>query len=75
LMQFQSDILDFPVMVPAQEELSGIGVSYMAGIALKIYDKKEIFALTKHTHYSPSMNEKTRKSKKDGWKAALSMIT
>lgn len=36
LMKFQSDILGVDVETPDTEELSGIGVAYMAGIALKM---------------------------------------
>lgn len=39
LMQFQSDIARCKVEVSEQEELSGIGVAVMAGIALAIWDE------------------------------------
>lgn len=74
LMQFQSDILNFPVVVPSREELSGIGVSYMAAIALGIYDKKTVFADLKRTQFMPLMDEETRRNKCNGWKKAVNMV-
>jgi glycerol kinase len=75
LMQFQGDILGLPVLVPSREELSGIGASYMAGIALGLYDKEEIFARVVKTRYEPVMSEETRNRKLDGWKSALRMVS
>jgi len=75
LMQFQSDILGFPVIVPVSEELSGIGCAYLAGIALGIYDREEIFTRVKHKHYTPTMSEKSKAYKLNGWKAAIQMVT
>lgn len=74
LMQFQSDILNLPVLVPAQEELSGIGVSYMAGIALGVYEKERIFGQLQRTQFSPSMDEETRRKKYNGWLQAVKMV-
>jgi len=74
LMKFQSDILDFPVLVSEHEELSGIGVSYMAGIALGLYNKDEVFPQLKHTSFIPSMNYEKRQSKIHGWRKAIEMV-
>jgi len=74
LMQFQSDILDFPVMVPSFEELSGIGVSYMAGIALGVYDKEDIFKRLERKKYKPAMNDDFRQKKLAGWRNAVEMV-
>jgi glycerol kinase len=74
LMQFQSDMLDIPVLVSEYEELSGIGVSYMAGIALGLYDKDEVFAQLKHTSFMPSMNIEKRHNKVCGWRKAIEML-
>ena len=74
LMQFQSDILNLPVEVPRQEELSGIGAAYMAGIALGLYDKKTIFAKAKKTLYTPRMSSEVRMKKLEGWAKAIDML-
>jgi glycerol kinase len=74
LMQFQSDILNLPVEVPEQEELSCIGSSYMAGIALGFYDKETVFTQIKRTLYSPTMDAQKRKKKLGGWSKAIGML-
>lgn len=75
LMQFQSDILNLPVIVPAWEELSGIGASYMAGIALGLYDKDTVFRRMQQTQFMPLMSEETRQKKYNGWLSAVRMVT
>lgn len=74
LMQFQSDILNLPVLVPAQEELSGIGTAYAAGIALGLYDKKVVFSHMEHVRFTPSMGDETREKKLKGWKSAVKTV-
>ena len=52
LMQFLCDMARTRVSVSKQEELSAIGTAYMAGIALGLYDKKELFANLEYSDYS-----------------------
>ena len=73
LMQFQSDMLDCPVMVPASEELSGMGAAYAAGLGAGLYTE-EVFSLNRYEQYSPTMEEALRTQKYDGWKAAVNTI-
>jgi len=73
LMQFQSDILGIPVLVPEVEELSGMGPAYAAGIALGLYQKDEIFAGTGRREYSPQMDEAARTEKLAGWRHAVEL--
>lgn len=73
LMQFQSDILTMTVQVPDQEELSGIGVAYLAGIALGYYEREHVFAKIKRNKYEPSMQEEEKEKRFQGWKAAVSL--
>jgi len=75
LMQFQSDILNIPVIVPSIEELSGIGSSYMAGIALGIYSKNNVFNRLDQTQFKPSISEETRRKKLGGWHNAVNMVS
>ena len=70
LMQFQSDITNLTIQVPESEELSGIGVAYLAGISMGIYDWS-IFSSMNRSNYSPTMKAEIREEKKKGWKAAL----
>jgi glycerol kinase len=73
LMQFQSDLLGIPVQVPDQEELSGIGAAYAAGLAAGIYDDS-VFSRLNRTAYTPLMTEELRAEKTEGWHAAVRMI-
>ena len=73
LMQFQSDMLGTNVAVPDAQELSGIGVGYMAGMALGLWGD-EVFGLLNRKAYSPAMEAGLREKKLDGWKHAVEMI-
>ena len=73
LMQFQSDMLKSPVLVPEAEELSCVGVAYAAGMALGLYDDS-IFENNRYFRYEPRMDETTRQEKHAGWKEAVRRI-
>ena len=73
LMQFQSDILRCPVLIPEAEELSCVGVAYAAGMALGMYGE-EIFENNCYSRYEPRMDEAARKARHAGWKAAVQRI-
>ena len=71
LMQFQSDILGIPVEVPADEELSGIGAAYLAGIRAGVYEKEKVFGARKTVRYVPEMEKGEQKERREGWKRAV----
>lgn len=71
LMQFQADILGILVEVPEDEELSGIGVAYMAGISLGFFDSAKLFDGKKRKTYAPQMGVDVRREKIWGWKKAI----
>lgn len=71
LMQFQSDIAHVTVQVPSQEELSGIGAAYVAGIAMGIYDRDQVLARMTRRKFEPAMSEELRNEKYAGWKEAV----
>ncbi len=73
LMQFQSDILAAEVLVPAAEELSGIGAAYMAGISLGIWST-DILKKLNRKKYGPKMEPELRDRKYAGWKQAVRSI-
>ena len=73
LMQFQSDMLNSPVLVPEAEELSCVGVAYAAGMALGLYDE-HIFENNSYIRYEPKMDEAARREKHAGWKEAVNRI-
>jgi len=74
LMQFQSDMLKIPVQVPKAEELSGIGVSYAAGLAMGIYEKDKLFLRMERKCFVPTMEKDIQKKKYNGWKSAVAMV-
>lgn len=73
LMQFQSDILGIPVRIPDSEELSGIGVAYVAGLATGFYNES-IFDVLKCVSYMPTMSPKVREVKRDCWRDAVRRV-
>ncbi len=73
LMQFQSDIAGCKVLVPNQEELSGIGAAYMSGIAVGLWDE-EILTKMKRIVHEPKMPETEVKRRYAGWKSAVKTV-
>jgi glycerol kinase len=73
LMQFQSDILDLPLLVSEQEELSATGAAWMAGMALGVYDSG-LHASVKHRRYVPVMNAEDRAYRLSGWREAVKKV-
>ena len=73
LMQFQSDILNIPVAVPNQEELSGMGAAWCAGIGAGIYSQ-EVLSRISRKQYTPQMEEEKRNKKYEGWKNAIELL-
>jgi len=71
LMQLQSNLLQGEVKVPAEEELSGIGAAYMAGIAAGVYREDELFGDLGGETYLPEMEKALRDEKYAGWKKAV----
>ena len=74
LMQFQSDILNCPVVVPENEELSGIGSAYLAGLALNMYDIDSLKSRRNAVVYRPNMSASERREHLEGWKHALEIV-
>ena len=74
LMQFQSDILNCPVVIPQHEELSGIGSAWLAGLAMGIYDYETLMSQRKTRVYAPLMPADEREERLNGWKHALEVV-
>ena len=74
LMQFESDIAKQKICVSKQEELSAIGVAYMAGIAAGVYNKEAVFSNVSYDTYEPSMEEKDRAGHLALWEDAIAMV-
>jgi glycerol kinase len=72
LMQFQADILGRPVVRSGTAELSALGASLLAGLALGWWNNLLEVADLPQTadHFAPAMAEADRKRLYTGWKAA-----
>jgi glycerol kinase len=73
LMQFQSDILNIPVVRPAVKETTALGAAYAAGLAVGFYrDQSELRAnWAVDRTWEPRMDEITRESLFKSWKKAV----
>jgi glycerol kinase len=73
LMQFQSDILDVPVVRPKVAETTALGAAYAAGLAVGFWkDYDELRAnWGKDKEWTPNMSSKQREGLYSGWKKAV----
>ena len=73
LMQFQSDILNIPVLRPVIKETTALGAAYAAGLAVGFYsnleDLRQNWAV--ETTWEPRMDEDQRERLYRGWKKAV----
>jgi hypothetical protein len=51
-----------------------LGVAFMAGIKMGIYDSNQIFDGIKYEEYSPSADNDLRNKKYEGWKKAVNQV-
>jgi len=73
LMQFQSDILDVPVVRPKVAETTALGAAYAAGLAVGFWkDYDELRAnWGRDKEWSPKMDSTHREGLYSGWKKAV----
>lgn len=71
LMQFQSDMAQVRICVPAAEELSAVGAATMAGIGAGLYSEPAPDTGDFVRVYAPAMDAQLREKKYSGWKAAV----
>jgi glycerol kinase len=73
LMQFQSDILNVPVVRPLMTETTALGAAYAAGLAVGYWadfdDLKQHWAVDKI--WQPQMDQAERAKRIKGWKKAV----
>ncbi len=73
LMQFQADILDRPIVRPADVETTALGAAYLAGLATGVWksvDELETFWRAERV-FTPQMSVDERESLYGGWKRAV----
>jgi len=71
LMQFQADILGFPIEISKIEELSGAGAAYCAALGAKITDYDTLFSSRCVKTITP---QGISEEYYDGWKAAVALV-
>ena len=73
LMQFQSDILDVPVIRPKVAETTALGAAYAAGLAVGFWKDYDELRLNwgREKEWLPAMDRTLRKKLYSGWKKAV----
>ncbi|MEQ1922033.1 MAG: glycerol kinase GlpK [Pyrinomonadaceae bacterium] len=73
LLQFQSDILQIPVVLSKTAETTALGAAYLAGLAVEFWGSKE--ELTEHWQadrkFEPQMSASDAKALTDRWHEAV----
>ncbi len=74
LMQFQSDLLDKPVLRPVVRETTALGAAYLAGLAVGFFHNlEELQELGQiDTCYTPAMEQPQRTALLEQWHRAIS---
>jgi glycerol kinase len=72
LMQFQADVLDVPVVVPAIAETTALGAAYLAGVGVGAWTVSDVRdGWREGARYEPRMSEDQRQTLLAGWADAL----
>ncbi len=73
LMQFQADIIGCPVLRSASPDVSALGASYLAGLAIGLWQSEaDIAALPRpHGRFEPQLSSLARETLYAGWKQAI----
>ncbi|MBI3163683.1 MAG: glycerol kinase GlpK, partial [Chloroflexi bacterium] len=73
LMQFQSDILNVPVVRPKVAETTALGAAYAAGLAVGFWKDTDELKQNwgRDKEWKPDMNAKARAGLYSGWKKAV----
>jgi len=75
LMQFQADLLNVPVDVPAIRETTALGAAYLAGLASGFWpDRAALQRQWKlERRYIPQMTAAERDNRSEGWRRAVAL--
>ena len=73
LMQFQSDLLDVPVVRPRVSETTSLGAAYFAGLAVGFWKSQDEIAAqwSVDRRFTPRMDAATRQRLRAGWSRAV----
>ncbi|MDY5932217.1 MAG: glycerol kinase GlpK [Candidatus Ornithospirochaeta sp.] len=74
LMEFQSDILQVPVIRPLIVETTSLGAAYAAGLTVGVWKDRESLRRywKEQLRWTPTMDDKERQKKVGFWKKAVS---
>ena len=71
-MQFQSDMLGVPVVVPEIADTTVLGAAYLAGVATGTWTEDDVKSLwTESKRYEPGKSDDERQSLLSDWRRAL----
>jgi glycerol kinase len=72
LMQFQSDVLGVPVIVPEVPETTALGAAYLAGIATGLWSADQVREMWREAaRFEPSMPQSERERLLGRWREAV----
>ena len=76
LMQFQSDILDCPVLRPVCIETTSLGAAYLAGLATGYWESQQdiLDNWQIERRFEPAMSAEKREELVKGWEKAVSRV-
>ena len=75
MMQFQSDLLDLPVIRPTMVETTAAGAAYLAGLATGVWNSTEELSQLQVTDrvFTPDMTPETRSLLVSNWHTAVDL--
>ena len=73
LMQFQADILNKPIDRPKTRETTALGVAYLAGLAVGVWESRDEIKKARvcDARFTPNMDDEKRKTLLAGWRKAV----
>jgi glycerol kinase len=71
LMQFQADILQTSIIRPENIEATALGAALLAGLAIELWNEKNIFSDFNSRKFIPEMNVNQRESLVNNWDRAV----
>jgi glycerol kinase len=72
LMQFQSDILGMPVVIPEIDQTTALGAAYLAGVAVEAWTEEETREMWREAkRFEPNMDDDERERLLSGWHDAV----
>jgi glycerol kinase len=72
MLQFQSDLLGVPVLVPEISETTALGAAYLAGVATGTWSEHDVREMwTEAARFEPAMGDDQREELMYGWRRAV----